>query len=96
MVTNLAEFKTKKVNRKVSTYDIHDISLNIEASLREDGTFNEHDWHVMGSENKIESLTLLMLTAKLLEKNLKEKLGEEKFKELYMKNWNKWFRKVEK
>ena len=96
MVTNLAEFKTKKVNRKVSTYDIHDISLNIEASLREDGTFNEHDWHVTGSKDKIESLTLLMLTAKLLEKDLKEKLGEEKFKELYAKNWNKWFRKVKK
>ena len=97
MVTNLAEYRSKKetIPHKMprNTYDVHDISLNIEASLREDGTFNEHDWHVTGSDNKIESLMLLVLTARLLEKDLKKNLGEEKLKELYAKNCNKWFKK---
>jgi len=106
MVTNLAEFKVRKTEQNFrdkvynkrkttneTTYHEHDLSISIEASLRKDETFNEHDWHVTGNNNKIETLVLLYMTYRLLEKDLKTNLGESEFKEQYINTMKKWFRK---
>jgi hypothetical protein len=106
MVTNLAEFKTKKAERNFknrvfneskknieSTYHEHDISLSIEASLRKDGTFNEYDWHVTGNNNRMEAFVLLYATSQLLKKDLINTLGEDEFKKQWLNIMNNWFKK---